>query len=395
MEQPSRLKAFFVNTYNKFKRQSTCSNNDNQSSFIHNDKADDEEPPELLRDWHIINPDDRMIPNQPCPEEIQREEDELFDWQVVSPSGALIRYLPNILLLNNDDTDEYYTVLGVEATSSFDEIKRAYLAKARILHPDKNSDPDANEKFKLVCEAYQILSDDAKRQTYNKYGKVYMDQNIGFEPELGRLFGQFGRVFGDIMSVLRNLNQKMGDDQESFADQQSLQLSVALLQKIEPFLSDNVQVFTEEIEKEVKDLAQSTPRAGELLELVGYVYSQAYRGATSNRITSIWIGFEDTTRVYKSKFQILRQLVKLSLMQAQAAASDDVTAETECEAEGLRLMWILGKMLAERILRKACELVLTDAEASPLIIKKRGLALLSLAKIYSVSAPLYANPSSP
>src|SRR5919107_2180442 len=59
---------------------------------------------------------------------------------------------------------DYYAILGVSGDAPDDEIKRAYRRRARQYHPDVNPDPQAHEKFKDINAAYEVLSDDQKRQ---------------------------------------------------------------------------------------------------------------------------------------------------------------------------------------------------------------------------------------
>jgi len=88
---------------------------------------------------------------------------------------------------------DYYEVLGVGKDASGDDIKKAYRKLARQYHPDVNKAADAEDRFKEVKEAYDVLSDDSKRATYDRYGHV--DPNQGMGGAGGADFGGFGDIF--------------------------------------------------------------------------------------------------------------------------------------------------------------------------------------------------------
>ena len=66
---------------------------------------------------------------------------------------------------------DYYKVLGIAKGAAEDEIKKAYRKQALRYHPDKNKSPGAEDKFKEIAEAYDVLSDAKKREIYDRYGE--------------------------------------------------------------------------------------------------------------------------------------------------------------------------------------------------------------------------------
>lgn len=115
---------------------------------------------------------------------------------------------------------DYYATLEVPRTASDDEIKRAYRRLARLYHPDVNKEPGAEERFKRVNEAYDVLSDATKRGQYDQFGTAWQEaqragvrdfeefvRRAGSQPRAERGFGgPFRPAFDD------------DDDDRSFTD---------------------------------------------------------------------------------------------------------------------------------------------------------------------------------
>src|SRR3712207_5902246 len=96
---------------------------------------------------------------------------------------------------------DYYKVLGVDRKASPDDIKKAYRKLARRYHPDTSTEPDAENRFKAISEAYDVLSDAEKRRQYDRGGSVFGTANP-FGGGGGAAGGPDLGGFGDILSNL-------------------------------------------------------------------------------------------------------------------------------------------------------------------------------------------------
>ncbi len=102
---------------------------------------------------------------------------------------------------------DYYEVLGVQKGASKDEIKKGYRKLAIQYHPDKNpGNKEAEDKFKEATEAYEVLSDDQKRQMYDQYGFAGLEGMGGGSAggDYSSVFRDFEDIFGDFSGVFEN-----------------------------------------------------------------------------------------------------------------------------------------------------------------------------------------------
>jgi molecular chaperone DnaJ len=109
---------------------------------------------------------------------------------------------------------DYYELLGVERTASDGEIKKAFRKLARELHPDVSQEPDAQERFRAVAEAYEVLSKAETRQLYDRYGHAGLRRG-GYSPsdfDFSNLTDIFSAFFGDDLFARNRGGRARGGD---------------------------------------------------------------------------------------------------------------------------------------------------------------------------------------
>ena len=126
---------------------------------------------------------------------------------------------------------DYYEVLGVSKDADQDTIKKAYRTLAKKYHPDINKAADAPEKFKEVQEAYEVLSDETKKNLYDRYGHAGVDPNAN--PGMGGGFGGFNFNdfdMGDIFSSFFGGGRKSRQAGPMQGEDKYLQMEISFLE---------------------------------------------------------------------------------------------------------------------------------------------------------------------
>ena len=162
---------------------------------------------------------------------------------------------------------DYYEVLGLKKGASENDIKRAYKRLASKHHPDKNQgSKEAEEKFKEINEAYEVLGDDQKRAAYDQYGHAAFEQGGG-AGGFGGSFGgaDFGDMFGDIFGDIFGGGLRMMEEAkrilEPYGKDAPLLIAVTVLTSMEDL--DLLQIgINASLREQVLRLAHLTQRAG-------------------------------------------------------------------------------------------------------------------------------------
>ncbi|CAG8653811.1 9718_t:CDS:2, partial [Racocetra persica] len=325
---------------------------------------------------------------------------------------------------------ELYEILGVSPTASSSEIKKQYHKLALQFHPDKNKSPDAEQQFKKISDAYQILSNPDLRQRYNEFGgKNNVEPEGGFvNPEdfFRQQFGgdRFVDIIGEISigrdmkevlqkademanedlteeeRIRREANRAAHDDERDKIRQQRIDKLVAnLIHKLSMYVEgiDYTQSaaadFKSIIEYEAEEL-KAESYGVELLHAIGFTYSlKAKQYLGSEQIFGLpRFGhiLREKGHVFSETISTLRSAIDLqqSFKELQKAEQEGVNAQEKSKLEeatatkGLTALWKGSKLEVEGVLREVCDRVLSDPSVSKTVLKKRAEGLKIIGAVY-------------
>ena len=323
---------------------------------------------------------------------------------------------------------DYYKVLGVRKEATEQEIKRAYYHLARVYHPDKNKDnPNAHERFQMLGEAYQVLSDPELREKYDKHGKDALDVNfMDYACVFTILFGseKFEPLIGQLMlaTATESGGELDGNQMQQIQKDRVAKLVVSMTEMLSEWVNGEREQFMKRMHSFGEELSKCS-FGDQVLAVISNIYAiQAERslggfGAFGAAMKMQRQKMKSKMNVAGAAMRVMQahfEIKKLNDEERKAESSSSSTGASGSSSGGadekksgnrkakieemalplmLEAMWAANVVDIETTVAKVCSKVLNDKQASKDTKRERALALKSLSETFQSYSNVKSNAS--